>query len=315
MATVNLESIRTEAESIARFLRAEVPQFARTHRPVTLEPSAPSAAAALWQAVGWSDVFAKARLAPPERDSGETRIVERLAEYRSWGDGFTLTPEGLPTPRRLVEDDGQGVGFLITDEHAGGPDAPVMTVLAERNKVVMEARSYVRWVANEMLTCAFSRLYSTWLAATPASALEESSTQPWPTLSPATRRFDGDVYAAPPDAMARDPQRNGGWTLAHRSVDALVQVLHAAPLDALTCTLLPGDVHEAPTGFEKLLRNSDTLRRIPDEDGIVNWVGKLGGVPVIAREGKLKTRIAVNPRRNAELAEVLRDRRAAAQLG
>lgn len=309
-ASLDIRALRAEAESLAAFLRAELPAFARTHRDVTMETDAPTIPAELWKAVGWSEIFAQARLAPPERNLGELKIVARLAEYRSWGDGFALRPEDLPSPRRLVEDDGQGVGFLITDEQDDGLDAPVKAVLAQKNRVVTESGSYARWCANEMVSLALSRLYSTWLAPEPADALESLSTCPWPLLSPATRRFNADVYAKPPDAMATQAHRQGGWTIAHRSVEALVAVLHGAPLETLTLSMLPGDTCAAAPNFAKLIHPEDALRPFPDDKGRTNWVGTFCGIAVIAHESATRTTIAVNPRRLADVQTALRERSA-----
>lgn len=307
MATVDLESVGVEAKTIAAFLRAEFPAFARSHRAVTLEDDAPAIPALLWREVGWSEAFSKARLAPPERDFGEQKIAARLAEYRSWEDGFDRKPDDLPHPRRLVEDDGQGVGILITDEHEGGVDAPVAAVLAEQNSVVIESESYARWCANEMLARALSRMYSTTLVTTPVSALDSLSTCPWPLLSPATRRFNTDVYAVPPDALATQAHRKGRWTLAHRSVEALVAVLQAAPLEAVTFSTLPGDAAHTGTTFSTLV-GTDAVRAIPDKKGGTNWVGTLAGIAIIGHERGNRTVVATSPRRLAELQAALRER-------
>lgn len=127
---------------MAGFLRAEVRTFDKGHRSVELEPDAPVAAALLWKAIGWSPVFADWVLVEPEREQGEVRIQARLEEYRSWDMDFTLTGSDLPAKRRLVEDDGQGVGFAITDETGGGIDAPILAVIADTNEVVPQSESY-----------------------------------------------------------------------------------------------------------------------------------------------------------------------------
>ena len=101
----DLQALQVEAEALASFLRTELRTFSKQHRPVELEPDAPAAAALLWKAVGWSPVFEKSALEEPESGTGEVRIQHRLEDYRSWGDGFTLTGSDLPAKRRLVMDD------------------------------------------------------------------------------------------------------------------------------------------------------------------------------------------------------------------
>lgn len=304
----NLQALRTEAEALAALLRAEVRLFASKHRSVQLEPGAPAAAGLLWQTVGWFEVFGKTGLVPPELDTSERGIEERLDDYESWGEGFTLTAAELPARRRLVEDDGAGVGFLVTDESGGALDAPVLAVLADTNEVIPSADSYTRWCANLMVRCALSRMYQTFVRTRPRTALASLGSPPFPLLSPATRQLSPDVFSVPSSGGALEPHSNGGYRLAHRSVEALVALLENVDLDALDLGLpLPGDHLHVHATVSQIQGEGESLRRFtPLEPGSVCAVAILAGVPVILREVGGWTDVHANPRRIAELNAALR---------
>ena len=103
----DLVALRDQATDLAALLRAEVPKYVRTHRPLMLKPKCTGCHG---RPVGerWLvGSFAKQGLESPETATGETAIAERMEDYRSWGAGFKLTPADLPSPRRLVEDNGK----------------------------------------------------------------------------------------------------------------------------------------------------------------------------------------------------------------
>jgi len=306
----DLNALQAEAESLAEFLRAEVRTFGKGHRPVELEPDAPVAAALLWKAVGWSPVFEDWVMVEPERQKGEARIQERLEEYRSWGSGFTVTGSDLPARRRLVEDDGQGVGFAITDESAGGIDAPTLAVIADTNEVVPESESYTRWCAQSMAECAFNCMYQTVVEVRPVDAIAKRGAQPWPLLVPGARQLGPDLYCQPPQPGFTEPHEEGSYQLAHRSIEALVAFLQTLECDAIALgALLPGDKVTVKGTIAALTRDNDELRALPAlEPETHHGVGQLGGVPVILEQRAGKTNLYTNPRRLADLKAVLKAR-------
>src|SRR4051812_2900934 len=229
---VDLAALRAKTKSLAELLRAEVPKHARTQRVLALEADAPAGIAALWESVGWSELMTKCELESPELATSEQRIAERMEEYRSWGDGFELTPNDLPKRRRLVQDDGNGVRFLITDETSATVDAKVLGVQADTGEVGEAADSYVRWCSNAILRGIFARWYNLDVTVKPARALEKLGHCPWPLLTQAARALAPDVHCVPPpDYSANSPQRKGRYQLAYRSPQKLVAFLEAVELE------------------------------------------------------------------------------------
>lgn len=301
----DLQALQLEAEALASFLRTELRTFSKQHRPVELEPDAPAAAAVLWKAVGWSAVFEKSELVAPERDTGEARIERRLEDYRSWDDGFTLTGSELPAKRRLVMDDGQGVGFVVTDERADEVDAPTLAVLADTNKVAPESKSYTRFCAHTMAACAFRRMYQTEIEIRPAGALVAAATKPWPLLIPGARQLSADLYCEPPSADAAQPHTKGKYKLAHRSVEALLTFLQTLEFEALAL-YPPGDSLHLPAKLAAFARDADQMRPLPSlKEAEAYFVGTLGGVLVLVREEATRSRAYTNPRRLADLQAVI----------
>lgn len=306
----DLGALQAEAESLAGFLRAEVRTFDKGHRSVELEPDAPVAAALLWKAIGWSPVFADWVLVEPEREQGEVRIQARLEEYRSWDMDFTLTGRDLPAKRRLVEDDGQGVGFAITDETGGGIDAPIRAVIADTNEVVPQSESYTRWCAQSMAECAFNCMYRTGVEVRPVDAIAKLGSRPWPLLVPGALELGSDVYCQPPQPGFTEPHKQGNYQIAHRSVEALVDFLKAIECDALALgPLLPGDKLTVKGSIVALTRDTDELWALPSLRPETHYgVGHLGGVPVIIEQRAAVTNVHTNPRRLADLKAVLEAR-------
>jgi len=313
MATtdVDLTALRSQARSLAELLRTELPKYVRTHRALRLEETAPAAIAALWESVGWSEVFERCGLASPELASSEARIAARLEEYRSWGEGFTLTAEDLPSPRRLVADDGQGVGFLITDERGATNDATIVSVLAAENHVKREASSYVAWCANEMVKALFARWYEVDVKIQPAAALTKLGHCPWPSLTQAARCLSSDVYCVPQlDSAAASPHRNGKYRLAYRSPQALVAFLETIEIDSIDFEGAPSDHVRSPSPAERLLREDDRVRWLPTVDQKKLCVGTIAGEPMILIEEAGATRVYVNPRALARLKPIIDERKA-----
>lgn len=306
----DLRALRVEAEALAAFLRTEVRTFAKDHRPVELEADAPAAAAILWRAVGWSRILEKQGLVAPESETGEARIQSRMTEYQSWSNGFTLTVGDLPSKRRLVEDDGQGVGFAITDEQPGEIDARMVAVIADTNKIVAQAKSYTRYCAHTMAECAFKRMYQAEVDVRPAGAIAQSGSKPWPLLLPGVMQVAPDVYCAPSSAAATQPQRKGRYRLAHRSVEALVDFLLSLECEAVAFGFsLPGDPVYLNTTTATVVRDTDRLRELPSlKPEFRHSVGYLAGVPVLFRENRGTTDAHTNPRRLAELQALLKER-------
>lgn len=301
----DLRALEAETEALASFLRTQLRTFSKQHRPVELEPDAPAAAALLWKAVGWSPVFEKWGLAPPERDAGEVRIQARLEEYRSWENGFTLTGSDLPAKRRLVSDDGQGVGFGVTDEQADEVDAPTFAVISDTNKVVPDFKSYTRFCAHTMAECVFSRLYRTEVEVRPAGAIATAGTKPWPLLIPGALQLTQDLYCEPPTPGATQPHSKGKYKLAHLSVEALLSFLQSVELEAVSLKP-PGDRLALPRKLAEFARDSDQLRPLPSlKPDTAYFVGDLGGVPVIVREVADDSSAYTNPRRLADLHAVI----------
>lgn len=305
----DLVSLRAQATDLAALLRAEVPKYVRTHRPLTLEPNAPAAMAALWESVGWSEAFTKQGLESPETATGETAIAERMEDYRSWGAGFKLTPADLPSPRRLVEDDGQGVAFLITDERAAGIDAPVLGVLADKNKIVSAADSYVRWCGNALVKCAFSRWFQANFAFSPPAKLVAASDCPWPLLTRAALRLAPDVYAIPPGELStKAPHQKGHYRLAYRSLDALIAFLEKADVESIEALGNFSDRLESDGPASRVLLPEETVRWLPSSANQKLGIGTFAGHPAVVVEANGKTKIYVRPRYHAEL-KAIRDAR------
>jgi hypothetical protein len=306
----DLVALRAQAADLAALMRAEVPMYGRTHRPLKLEPSAPAAIAALWESIGWADVFSKKQgLESPELQSGEAAIAERMEDYRSWGAGFKLTPADLPSPRRLVEDDGQGVAFLITDESAGGIDAPILGVLADKNKIVRGADSYVRWCGNALVKCAFSRWFQADFAFTPSAKLVQASDCPWPLLTPAALRLAPDVYAIPVgDHGTKAPHQKGRYRLAYRSLESLIGFLETAELDSIEPLEHVSDRLEIKGPASSILLPEETVRWLPSPSGKRLGIGSFAGKVAVIWEVADKTQIYVRPRYHEEL-RAIRDAR------
>lgn len=301
----DLRALQAEAEALASFLRTQLRTFSKQHRPVELEPDAPAAAALLWKAVGWSPVFEKWGLAEPEREPGEVLIQARLEEYRSWENGFTRTGNDLPVKRRLVSDDGQGVGFVVTDEKADEIDAPTLAVIADTNKVVPESKSYTRFCAHTMAECVFRRMYQTEIEVRPSGAIAAGGTKPWPLLIPGARQLTEDLYCEPPGAGAAQPHKQGKYRLAHLSVEALLSFLQTLEFEALTLDP-PGDFLKLPTKLSEFARDTDQLRPLPSlKADTAYFVGTLGAVPVLVREEATRSRAYTNPRRLDDLQAVI----------
>ena len=294
---VDLNALRAEAQSVAALLRSQLPKYATTQRALQLEADAPRAIAALWESVGWSDVFVKC-LESPELALSERRIAERMADYRSWGEGFTLTPADLPARRRLVEDDGQGVAFVVTDETKSAMDAPVLAVRADDNQIGQAADSYVRWCTNHLVRLAFSRWYSTGVLIQPSDALEKLGNCPWPLLTRAARELTADVFCLPPplDPGTNSPQRNGAYRLAYRSLQHLIAFLETLEVDSFAFSEHPSDYLQSQCPASKLLRGDDKVRWLPSVPGKTLGVGTFAGEPMIVVEHGIFTNIYVNPR-------------------
>lgn len=297
-----------EAEAIAALLRAELPSYARERREVVLEPDAPAAVQALFARVGWCPAFDRHRVAPPERAFAEPRLAARLAEYRRFSPRFTLTPDALPFPRRLVEDDGQGVGLLVTDESRDLVDPPVLAVTS-RGTIVTESDSYVRWCASALVQAALSRWYHTPIAIEPTDALAGRGVAAFPQLAPAAVRLADDVWIEPPDTLAIAPARDGWLQLAHRSFEALVHLLAATSARRIELgAALVGDTVALATDLDALVRSGEHLHRIAGPDDGVYGFGELAGVAVIVRQHGGRCVVACNPRHAEGLATTLRAR-------
>jgi hypothetical protein len=296
---VDLGALKEQAESLAAVLRDEVPKYSRVHRAVALEPSAPRAIAALWEAIGWSEHFATLGMQPPEQTEGERRIRARLADYHSWGSGFTLTVNDLPTPRRLVEDDGQGVAFFVTDESQSQVDAPIVAVLADDNRLdPIKGSSYVRWCANHLIGCAFSRWYHVDLSVKPAGALANLGDGLYPLLTPAARRMTPDVVIVPPpsDQLVEHPHKGGVYHLAYRSPQALAAWVESVTAQELDFRSAISDYLQCDCLAEKLFREGDRLTWLPSAKGKRWGAGVFAGEPVIIAEEAGKTKMYINPR-------------------
>jgi hypothetical protein len=302
----DLVALRQQATDLVALIRGEVPLYGRSYRPLKLEPTAPAAIAALWESVGWSNVFAKKQgLESPELEPGAAAIAERMADYTSWGEGFKLTPADLPSPRRLVEDDGQGVAFLITDESAGGIDARVLGVLADKNKIAPASDSYVRWCGNALVRTAFSRWFQASFALLPPAKLIKASGCPWPLPTPATLRLAPDVYAIPAaELSSKTPHQKGRFRLAYRSLEALIGFLETAELESIEPHEHFSDRVEVDGPPSRVLLAEETVRWLPSPSthkvGLVTFAGR----PAVLMETANKTRLYVRPRYHEELKAV-----------
>jgi len=294
---VDLSALRAEAESVAALLRAELPKYGSTQRALKLEPGAPRAIAVLWESVGWSEVFAQSGLESPELALSEQRIAERMDDYQSWEDGFTLTPGDLPARRRLVEDDGQGVAFLITDETKSSVDAEVLAVLADDNDMGKASDSYLRWCANHLIRLALSRWQRADVVIQAAGALSELGRCPWPLLTQAARELTPDVLCVPPtfDPGANSPHKNGAYTLAFRSLQRLIAFLETLEVESIALSGHPSDHLHSQCSAAKLLRTNDPVRWLPTPEGQRLGVGRFAGEPMIVAEQAGSTRIYVSP--------------------
>ena len=104
------DSLRTEARALRELLEEGGMEF----RPIELKADAPARVKIFWETLGWSDALAD-MLVEPTYQVGRARARKRL---EGWLEDklAKLTLGDLPDRFRVVEDDGQGVGFLIVDE-------------------------------------------------------------------------------------------------------------------------------------------------------------------------------------------------------
>jgi len=130
----------------ARRLRELLERGGATFRDVRLEPEARPLVRAFWETLGWSVAFEALALVPPELDLARARAEARLAEWRESGMA-RLTLAHLPERFRVIEDDGQGVGFGIADETRPGDEPPMRAVLCDTNRVSPMEGSYLRHVS------------------------------------------------------------------------------------------------------------------------------------------------------------------------
>lgn len=295
IAAATPAAVAAEAAALRALLDARRPELAATWRTVDLAGDGASPLVqAFWRAVGWSMGLRRARLAEPERATGEVRVRELLTEYREDDPAFSVTEATLPARYRLVDMDSGGVGFAITDESGGAADPPVLAVISDRGTVVPAHPSYLNWCANELARQAFSRWTRAAIVVAPAS-LVRAAPAPAPTLCPALRRLDDAVWLVPDRAMVASPDRD--CSLAAESFEALVRWLSdTAAVAAIDVAHMPGDAltHEAP--FAVPAGATARLRELPGAaEGGRYRVGWLDDVPVIVKETDEGTEVGVAP--------------------
>ena len=270
-------------------------------RPVVLEPGAPKAMHALWDAVGWSDTFAQCEVACPELPAARQAVLDRLTEYGGWSSDFELGPHDLPNAR-LVFDDGAGVGIHVTDEAPGIDDPAVVAVLADDSTIEPVLDSYVRWCGAAFVRRAFAGALRLRVQIDPPQW--PSSPQPFPLVAPACRQLDAGVWLIPGDSTQIEPSVDGWITLAHDDLAAIVEVVSRVRADVVELApLLPGDVIRVASAPAVLQARWPALHAL--DRAATHFAGIVAGLPVLARLVDGGTELATAPGRGATLSGAL----------
>ncbi|NPC75383.1 hypothetical protein HPP05_37115 [Corallococcus exiguus] len=166
MAPVNVDNVdqaRAEFDRLRTLLEEVCPGYDKSLKPVALEPEAPAAVRALWDAVGYSSLFHKLLAIPDVRSSRKAAaavLTEWSADARKmkgWG-GQGPSLERLPARFRLVDAPrgAQTRSLWITDESEQPVDPPVLSVDARTGKHSLMSPSYVAYVVELLVRAGFS---------------------------------------------------------------------------------------------------------------------------------------------------------------
>ena len=101
------EELRRDVQTLRDLLEAGGARF----RPLALEADTRPHVKVFWETLGWSDDLA-GDLVEPSYDVARARARERLQDWQL-SRMAKLLVEDLPERFRVVEDDGQGVGFIL----------------------------------------------------------------------------------------------------------------------------------------------------------------------------------------------------------
>jgi hypothetical protein len=180
-----LSELARETETLRRMLESIGWQF----RPLTLEPDARPRLKAFWETLGWSESLADA-FVEPTYAVAQARARER---FEAWhlNEMTKLNLADLPERYRVVEDDGQGVGFLIADETAPGDEPPLKFVSCDRNTIKPVKGSYTRRVADHLVQQALKSRTKCSLVAEPRPLPGEPLL---PTLCPGLVRLTSEIW-------------------------------------------------------------------------------------------------------------------------
>jgi hypothetical protein len=166
--TLTLDEHREQAQEFSSWVDEIAPEHRTEKEPLDLEPDAPGAVAALWNALGASKTIKRRQFWPPTRAAsyaGATSALERWFEDSVTRDEWNVPPEAscapeswLAHPLRMVEAYVPRLhyDYLVpnashldfADESSGAIDPPVIRVRPRTPRPSILSRSYVRYVSS-----------------------------------------------------------------------------------------------------------------------------------------------------------------------
>jgi hypothetical protein len=240
-------------------------------RPLALEADTRPHVKIFWETLGWSDDLA-GDLVEPSYDVARARARERLQDWQL-SKMAKLLVEDLPERYRVVEDDGQGVGFILADESSAGDEPRLMFVSADHSRLKPMPGSYLRHVVNDLLGRGLGQLWTQVSMKTePLRALRGELLLP--LLAPGLRRLSTGV-------LYQERDDRGADTLHFSSIGALFDWLETPEvgrLAALDLSGLPGAIPYSRPAPE-LLAMLEERRDLPSHKHLA--LGKINGSRVL----------------------------------
>ncbi|HYQ29554.1 MAG TPA: hypothetical protein VER04_20120 [Polyangiaceae bacterium] len=247
-----LSELARETETLRGMLEALGWQF----RALTLEPDARPRLKAFWETLGWSESMAEA-FVEPTYEVATKRARERFEDWHL-NKMTKLTLADLPERYRVVEDDGQGVGFVIANETKSGAEPPLEFVSCDRNAIKPVKGSYLRRVADHLVQQALSQRPSCLVSAKPQAPSGEPLL---PTLCPGLMQLTSAIWIHHDTNAARAK-------LYYATKNALFDWLESpqvAELQSIRISMLEGAVLHPCSSARQLFDVLQDRRDLPSE--------------------------------------------------